>query len=129
MKNVPLGPVIAERTLIATDSGEQLVLTVGTPQAVAGGDWLCPYRKPGVRAQVVCIEVKHAERWQRKWERPMRDMVADERLETSRMIGVYRGARRYHVDAPDVLPVRDFLWRNWIVAVCFDKKERKKRVP
>jgi predicted AAA+ superfamily ATPase len=66
-------------------------------------------RQPGRKAQVVCIEVKHAERWQRKWERSMRDMAADERIETCRMIGVYRGDRRYRFDDLDVLPVGDFL--------------------
>lgn len=66
-------------------------------------------RQPGLKAHVVCIEVKHAERWQRKWERPLRDMAADGRIETARMIGVYRGDRRYRFDGLDVLPVRDFL--------------------
>jgi len=66
-------------------------------------------RQPGRKAQVVCIEVKHAESWQRKWERPMRDMAADERLETKRIIGVYRGSRRYSFDGLDVLPVGNFL--------------------
>jgi len=66
-------------------------------------------RQPGQKAQVVCIEVKHAERWQRKWERPMQDMNADARIETKRMIGVYRGHRRYRFDAVDVLPIREFM--------------------
>jgi predicted AAA+ superfamily ATPase len=66
-------------------------------------------RQPGVNPQVVCIEVKHAERWQRKWERPMRDMSADDRIETKRMIGVYRGSRRYRFGDMDVLPVEEFL--------------------
>lgn len=66
-------------------------------------------RQPGLSPQVVCIEVKHAERWQRKWERPMREMAADTRIEALRMIGVYRGNRRYHFDGLDVLPVQDFL--------------------
>ena len=66
-------------------------------------------RQPGVKPRVVCIEVKHAERWQRKWERPMRDMAADDRIETQRMIGVYRGSRRYRFGDLDILPVEEFL--------------------
>lgn len=66
-------------------------------------------RQPGVKARMVCIEVKHAEHWQRKWERPMRDMAKDDRIETERLIGVYRGARRYRFGDIDVLPVEEFL--------------------
>ncbi len=66
-------------------------------------------RQPGLRPRVICIEVKHAERWQRKWERPLRDLAADGRIETARLIGVYRGARRYRFDGLDVLPVGEFL--------------------
>ena len=61
-----------------------------------------------MRPEVVCIEIKHAERWQRKWERPMRDMATDGRIEVRRMIGVHRGQRRYHFEGLDVLPVQDF---------------------
>jgi uncharacterized protein len=66
-------------------------------------------RQMGVCPQVVCLEVKHTDRWQRKWERPMRDLAADGRIETARQIGIYRGSRRYHYDGIDVLPVETFL--------------------
>lgn len=66
-------------------------------------------RQPGTRPCVVCIEVKHADRWQRRWERPMRAIAADKRIEVQRIIGVYRGARRYRFDGLDVLPVEEFL--------------------
>ncbi len=66
-------------------------------------------RQPGQAPHVVCIEVKHAERWQRKWERAMRDLSGDSRITVDRMIGVYRGARAYHFDGLDVLPVATFL--------------------
>lgn len=66
-------------------------------------------RQPGQKAHIVCIEVKHAERWQRKWERPLRDMAADKRIEVVRSIGVYRGDKRYRFDNIDVLPVEEFL--------------------
>lgn len=65
-------------------------------------------RQPGQPAHVVCVEVKHAERWQRKWERPMRDLAADGRLSVDRMIGVYCGTRAYHFDGLDVLPADTF---------------------
>lgn len=66
-------------------------------------------RQPGQPAHVVCIEIKHAEKWQRKWERPMRSLATDGRLLVDRMIGVYRGNRSYHFEGLDVLPVETFL--------------------
>lgn len=58
---------------------------------------------------VVCIEVKHAKIWQRKWERPMREMAAQKACVVERMIGVYRGERTYSFNGLDVLPVEEFL--------------------
>lgn len=58
---------------------------------------------------IVCVEVKHAERWDRRWERAMRDLARDGRIAVERMIGVYRGSRAYHFDGVDVLPVTEFL--------------------
>ena len=66
-------------------------------------------RQPGQKPSVLCIEVKHAESWQRKWEKPMRSLAADGRIEVQRQIGVYRGNRSYHFDGVDVLPVEKFL--------------------
>jgi len=66
-------------------------------------------RQPGARPQVVCIEVKHATRWKRPWERAMRDMAASDGIEVARQIGVYRGKRRYRFGEVDVLPVEEFL--------------------
>jgi predicted AAA+ superfamily ATPase len=68
-------------------------------------------RQQGARPRVVCIEVKHSETWQRKWERPMLDMAADDRIETDRMVGVYRGDKIYRFGEIDVLPVEEFLSR------------------
>jgi predicted AAA+ superfamily ATPase len=60
-------------------------------------------------AHVVCIEVKLAERWERRWERPMRSLSAHDQIHVDRMIGVYTGERAYHFDGLDVLPVAEFL--------------------
>jgi predicted AAA+ superfamily ATPase len=60
-------------------------------------------------AHVVCIEVKSAQKWNRQWERAMRSVSEDGRLQVDRMIGVYNGPRAYHFDGVDVLPVADFL--------------------
>jgi predicted AAA+ superfamily ATPase len=61
--------------------------------------------------RVVCVEVKAATRWQRKWERPMRDLARGGGIEVGHMIGVYGGNREYHFDGLDVLPVERFLER------------------
>lgn len=66
-------------------------------------------RQPGMKPHIVCIEVKHSERWHRKWERPLRDMASGKSIEVDRMICVYRGDRRYHFDNIDLLPVQEFL--------------------
>jgi predicted AAA+ superfamily ATPase len=59
---------------------------------------------------VVCIEVKAARRWERKWEQPMRSLRGHpEAVRVDRMLGVYTGERAYAFDQLDVLPVRDFL--------------------
>ena len=66
-------------------------------------------RQSGATPQVVCIEVKHATRWKRQWERAMRDMASSSDIEVARQIGVYRGNRRYRFGEVDVLPVEEFL--------------------
>ena len=58
---------------------------------------------------IVAIEVKLATKWERKWERPLRSLSVSEGIHVDRMIGVYTGARRYHFDGLDVLPLGEFL--------------------
>ncbi len=58
---------------------------------------------------VVCVEVKHARRWRREWETPMRSLAESRTVNVQRMIGVYSGTDRLHFDGLDVLPVADFL--------------------
>lgn len=60
-------------------------------------------------AQIVCIEVKMAEQWNRKWERPLRDIKKTPGIEVSRTIAVYTGPDPLHFDGLDVLPVELFL--------------------
>ncbi len=66
-------------------------------------------RRPSSPAHIVCLEVKLAEKWNRKWESPMRSLTKDTPVQIDRMIGVYMGNRSYHYDGVDVLPVEDFL--------------------
>lgn len=65
-------------------------------------------RQPDKPASVVCIEVKHSERWQTQWEKPMRSLAESGTLQVQKMFGVYRGTRRYHTNGVDILPVEDF---------------------
>lgn len=60
-------------------------------------------------AHVVCLEVKMAEKWDRRWERPMRSLSDSDRIRVDRMFGIYRGKRAYNFGSIDVLPVQDFL--------------------
>ena len=68
-------------------------------------------RRPTSNAHIVCLEVKFAEKWGRRWERPMRSLSKSGRIHVDKMIGIYTGKRAYHFDGIDVLPVEDFLQR------------------
>lgn len=61
---------------------------------------------------VICIEVKMAETWDRKWEQPMRSLSgAADKVVVDRMLGVYTGKRAYHFDGVDVFPCEEFFER------------------
>ncbi len=60
---------------------------------------------------VVCLEVKMTEKWDRKWERSIRDLHANSKICVDQMIGIYTGKRAYHFDGFDVLPIAEFLKR------------------
>jgi hypothetical protein len=62
-------------------------------------------------AHIVCLEVKLAENWDRRWERPMRSLSAHDNINIDKMAGIYTGKRAYHFDGIDVLPLNDFLER------------------
>lgn len=66
-------------------------------------------RVPGGKPAVVCVEVKSADRWERSWDRAMRDLAASGKVRVDGLYGVYRGRRRLKFDDVQVLPVEDFL--------------------
>ena len=66
-------------------------------------------RQPAAKPSVVCIEVKSSDKWDRAWNRAMRDLAASGRVRVDGLYGVYRGDRRLHFDGIHVLPVLDFL--------------------
>ncbi|MFV9691415.1 MAG: ATP-binding protein [Desulfobacteria bacterium] len=68
-------------------------------------------RRSASNAHIVCLEIKLAEKWDRKWERPMRSLSKSDRIHVDKMIGIYTGKRAYYYDGIDVLPVQDFLER------------------
>ena len=76
-------------------------------------DFIIEIRKgrPNVRARVICLEIKLAEKWDRRWERAMRSMDAQKAIDVEKMVGVYTGSRAYRFDGIDVLPLTDFLER------------------
>ncbi len=68
-------------------------------------------RRPGSRAEVVCIEVKLADRWNQRWERPMRSLAGQGKVHVEKMFGVYTGEKSYHFDGVEVLPAGKFVER------------------
>jgi predicted AAA+ superfamily ATPase len=68
-------------------------------------------RRSSSNAHIVCLEIELAEKWDRKWERPMRSLSKSDRIHVDKMIGIYTGKRAYYYDGIDVLPVQDFLER------------------
>jgi predicted AAA+ superfamily ATPase len=62
-------------------------------------------------SQVICIEVKLGERWDRRWEQPMRSLKETGKIRVEKMFGLYTGRRAYHFDGVDVLPIGDFFER------------------
>jgi predicted AAA+ superfamily ATPase len=66
-------------------------------------------RRQNLSPKVVAIEIKRAERWERRWNKPMRNLAATSGAKVGRMIGVYCGPRSYRFDDIEVWPVEDFL--------------------
>lgn len=74
-------------------------------------DFVIETRKqtPSNKAHMVCIEVKYAKRWDRKWERAMRSLAESKKVVVEKMIGVYCGRDTYHFNGVDVMPIMTFL--------------------
>lgn len=74
-------------------------------------DFIIETRKQiqGVKPSVVCVEVKSAARWERSWDRAMRELADSGKVNAKGLYGVYRGNRRLKFDNVQVLPVEDFL--------------------
>lgn len=66
-------------------------------------------RGQGSKPAVVCVEVKSGRKWDRAWERAMRELAASGKVRIDGLYGVYRGERRLKFDGIDVLPIEDFL--------------------
>jgi len=66
-------------------------------------------QQSGRPAHVVCVEVKLSPRWERRWERSMRDLQTLGGIKVDKMFGVYTGERSYHFDGLDVWPIEVFL--------------------
>jgi predicted AAA+ superfamily ATPase len=66
-------------------------------------------RQSGNPPRVVAVEVKLSSKWDRSWEKPMRDLAAQPGIEVDRCFGVYTGERSYRFDSVQVLPVPEFL--------------------
>ncbi|MBP1732822.1 MAG: hypothetical protein H6Q55_3251 [Deltaproteobacteria bacterium] len=83
-----------------TGSGSEIDFVIETQKAQVSS-------KP----RVICIEVKLAERWDRRWEQPMRSLKEGTSIRMEKMFGVYTGKKTYHFDGVEVLPVEDFFKR------------------
>ena len=66
-------------------------------------------RRPQSTPRVVAIEVKRSDRWDRRWEKPLRSLSVSDGVTVDRMFGVYCGMRSYQFDDITVLPVSGFL--------------------
>jgi len=58
---------------------------------------------------IVCIEVKLAPKWDRGWERAMRELRSQSGVRADRLFGIYTGTQKYHFDGLNVWPAQDFL--------------------
>ena len=81
-----------------TASGSEIDFVIETQKRQASSD-----------AHIVCIEVKLARKWDRKWERAMRSLADRDGICVDKMVGVYTGPRSYQFDEVQVLPVAEFL--------------------
>lgn len=67
------------------------------------------HKRSESKQHITAIEVKRSEKWDRAWEKPMRNLSLNNPVTVDRMIGVYCGAKRYQFDNVDVLPFPEFI--------------------
>jgi len=66
-------------------------------------------RRLNIPAEVVCIEVKLSDKWQRKWEKSIKSFAESKKINVKKMVGIYTGKEQYNFDGFQVLPVETFL--------------------
>jgi predicted AAA+ superfamily ATPase len=59
--------------------------------------------------RVIALEVKLAEKWDRSWEKPMRDLAVQPGVCVEKLYGIYTGERAYQFDQIQVLPATRFI--------------------
>jgi hypothetical protein len=65
-------------------------------------------RRAGGPAEIIAIEVKRGEKWNREWETPLRSLDKFRGVRLKKRIGVYTGRRSYLFDGVEILPVDEF---------------------
>ena len=68
-------------------------------------------RQPGKVPEIIAIEVKRSEQWQREWCKPMLNLAGTKNVNVKHMIGVYCGGRTYQFGDIQVYPFKDFVHR------------------
>lgn len=58
---------------------------------------------------IIVIEVKLADKWNRAWEKPMRNLAENRGVVVDHMIGIYCGTKKYLFDGVKVIPVEEFI--------------------
>ena len=67
------------------------------------------HRRQNKPPEVIAIEVKRSERWQREWAKPMLNLADTDNVKVKRMIGIYCGKRTYRFGDVWVYPVKEFI--------------------
>jgi predicted AAA+ superfamily ATPase len=70
-------------------------------------------KTPSQSPEVVCIEVKHARRWDRRWCEPCLDFGAERKIKVKARFGVYLGSEEQAVHGMRILPLPVFLEKLW----------------